>query len=458
MRGGSSVSRERLRFSVALFAIVVAFVFAGATSAAAATPAWSAHGSVEQVYVTGLAANQPLTLLTSAGKTVATQNADAQGGLLFRNVKPGSGYKVKAADGTTSGPLTVLTTQPAPPGTSVYAQSIPSRGYGYLTTRDGTKLAINVHPPQDVAKALPLPPGTPLPQVPAGPTPTLIEYSGYGYADPAGPQSGIAILANLMGFTVVDVNMRGTGCSGGAFDFFEPLQNLDGYDVIETVARQPWVLHHKVGMMGISYGGISQLFTAQTNPPSLAAIAPLSVIDSTQTTPYPGGILNTGFTVNWAKERDHDAQPAGASTGQPWAYKRIQDGDQTCKANQALHGQAVDQVHKARSNHHYRPKVADPLAPITFVQKIKVPVYLACQWTDEQTGGHCPDLAEHFTGTSRKWFTFTNGVHTDSLDPETFNRWYDFLEIYVAQQAPLINSAGIHAAAPVIYQQAMGVN
>ena len=56
--------------------------------------------------------------------------------------------------------------------------------------------------------------------------------------------------------------MRGTGCSGGAFDFFEPLQSLDGYDVIETIARQPWVLHHKVGMMGISYGGISQLFTA----------------------------------------------------------------------------------------------------------------------------------------------------------------------------------------------------
>ena len=80
-----------------------------------------------------------------------------------------------------------------------------------------------------------------------------------------------------MGFTVVDVNMRGTGCSGGAFDFFEPLQSLDGYDVVETIARQPWVLHHKVGMMGISYGGISQLFTAQTNPPSLAAISPLSV-------------------------------------------------------------------------------------------------------------------------------------------------------------------------------------
>jgi predicted acyl esterase len=86
-----------------------------------------------------------------------------------------------------------------------------------MTTRDGTKLSMYVHPPQDVANALPLPDGFDLPELGPGPYPTLIEYSGYGYADPAGPQSGIAVLANLMGFTVVDVNMRGTGCSGGAF-------------------------------------------------------------------------------------------------------------------------------------------------------------------------------------------------------------------------------------------------
>src|SRR5437667_2597411 len=208
-----------------------------------------------------------------------------------------------------------------------------------------------------------------------------------------------------MGFAVVDVNMRGTGCSGGAFDFFEPLQNLDGYDVIETIAHQPWVLNHKVGMMGISYGGISQLFTAQLRPPSLAAISPLSVIDATATTLYPGGILNTGFAVAWAKERIHDAKSASAKGGQPWAYKRIQAGDQTCKANQVLHGEAANLLAKIRANDHYVPKVADPLSPITFVNKINVPVYLACQFTDEQTGGHCPDLAEHFTGTQRKWLT-----------------------------------------------------
>jgi uncharacterized protein len=434
---------------------ILVSVAAAASMCAAGTAqaAIDAHGSARQVYATGLSAKAKGVLLNAKGRKVATKRADGLGGLLFRNVKPGSGYKVRAG-GQTSDPLTVFSNRAAPPSTDIYNQTIPASGYGYLTTRDGTKLAIDVHPPQDVTNAG----GVTLPQLPAGQHPTLIEYAGYGYADPAGPQNGIAILANLMGFTVVDVNMRGTGCSGGAYDFFEPLQNLDGYDVIETVARQPWVAHHKVGMMGISYGAISQLFTAQLNPPSLAAISPLSTIDATQTTLYPGGLLNTGFAVDWAKERVHDALPAGPKGGQAYAYKRVQGGDQVCKDNQVMHGEAANLLKKIRANSHYVPKVADPLAPVTFVHKIKVPVYMACQWTDEQTGGHCPTLAEHMTGTDRKWFTYTNGTHVDSLDPETYNRWYDFLQLYVAQQAPMTNSLAVQAAAPVVYNQAMGVN
>jgi predicted acyl esterase len=433
----------------------VALVLAFAGAAGAAEAAIDAHGSVEQVYATGLAPSGQASLLNRNGRTVDTGRADSLGGLLFRDVEPGTGYRVRPEGGDASGPLTVLSTQSAPPSTKVYDQSIPSSGYGYLTTRDGTKLALYVHPPQDISDALTSDVHVPSP--PAASTPTLIEYSGYGYADPAGPQSGIAILANLMGYTVVDVNMRGTGCSGGAFDFFEPLQSLDGYDVVETIARQPWVAHHKVGMMGISYGGISQLFTAQTQPPSLAAISPLSVIDATQTTLYPGGILNTGFAVAWAQERIHDAEPASANGGQPWAYQRVQQGDQTCKDNQVLHGEAANLMSKIRANDHYRPEVADPLAPVTFVHKINVPVYMACQFTDEQTGGHCPTLAEHMTGTKRRWFTFTNGTHVDSLDPATYSRWCDFLALYVAQQTPAAMCATSRAGAPVIYQEAMGI-
>ncbi|HEX8051639.1 MAG TPA: CocE/NonD family hydrolase [Thermoleophilaceae bacterium] len=438
-----------LRLSLCVVA-VLAFM----TATASAQASFDARGSAEQVDVTGLTPGAEASLLDGAGRTVATREADAQGGLLFRKVKPGSGYRVRSG-GTTSEPVTVLTNQAAPPDPKVYDQQIPSSGYGYLTTRDGTKLAINVHPPQDITNASPA--GF-LPQVPTGPTPTLIEYSGYGYANPAGPTNGIAIIANLMGFTVVDVNMRGTGCSGGAFDFFEPLQSLDGYDVVETVARQSWVMHNKVGMMGISYGGISQLFTAQMQPPSLAAISPLSVLDGVQTTLYPGGVLNTGFAVEWAKEREKEAKPAGPDAGQPWAYKRIQEGDQVCKDNQALHGQAADLQAKIRANNTYKPEIVDELSPITFVDKIKVPTFMACQWQDEQTGGHCPTLAARFTGTNRKWFTFTNGTHVDSLAPETFNRWYDFLKLYVAKQAPATNSAHIRAGAPLIYQAAMGID
>ena len=449
------VSQGRLGVVVCVAVLVLMFMtVAGAGAASAAEPTFSAHGSVEQVYVTGATPGGQMSLLDNAGTAVATKQVNSLGGLLFRDVTPGSGYRVRASDGTESDSLTVLTTQSAPPSTDVYNQTIPSSGYGYMTTRDGTELAIYVHPPQDAAKALP---GVQPPPVPSGPTPTLIEYSGYGYADPAGPQNGISVLANLMGFTVVDVNMRGTGCSGGAYDFFEPLQNLDGYDLIETIARQPWVLHNKVGMMGISYGGISQLFTAQTQPPSLAGISPMSVIDSTQTTLYPGGILNTGFAVPWAQERVHDAEPASPNGGQPWAYERIQQGDQTCNANQVLHPEAADLMAKIRANDHYVPEVADPLAPVTFVDKINVPTFMACQWTDEQTGGHCPTLAEHFSGANRRWFTFTNGTHVDSLDPETFNRWCDFLALYVAKQAPIQNCAATHAAAPAIYQAAMGI-
>jgi len=462
--GGPAV-RRRSRLSVISISALVAIAACLVTAASAS--AFTAQGSAEQVYVTGLAPNAQVSLLNAKGATVSTQNADALGGLLFREVKPGKGYRVsQTSTGEASAPITVHSDAAAPWDPSIYNQSIPDNGYTYLTTRDGTQLSIDVHPPSSPAGEPGVPssfhfPSFPQPGVPTPsytpPYPTLIEYSGYGYADPAGPENGIAVLANLMGFAVVDVNMRGTGCSGGAYDFFEQMQNLDGYDVIETIAHQPWVLGNKVGMLGISYGAISQLFTAQLRPPDLEAIAPLSTIDATATTLYPGGILNTGFAVAWAEQRQQNAEPAGPSNGQHWAYERIQEGDQTCAANQVLHGEAADLKAKIQANSTYNPAVADALDPVSFVRKINVPTFMACQWEDEQTGGHCADLAQHFTGTNRKWFTFTNGAHVDSLDPYTYDRLYDFLELYVAHQAPIVNQAVVRAAAPVVYQEAMGL-
>jgi uncharacterized protein len=443
-----------LRTPVAvLLAVGALAAMTSASAQAAGTRPLAAHGSVAQAYATGLAPHQTVTLLRH-GSRLQTRRADGEGGVLFRGLRAGGGYRIRAG-ARRSGPLTVMTGRDAPPNTKLYGQAITaeagqgeliapdSANYQYLTTRDGTQLAIDVHTPGG-----------------SGPWPTLIEYSGYGYATPYGPpQSGLGSYLPLLGYAVVDVNMRGTGCSGGAYSYFERLQSLDGYDVVETIAHQPWVLGHKVGMLGISYGGISQLFTAATDPPALEAVAPLSVIDSSQTTQYPGGILNTGFALNWAKERDQDALPASATAGQAWADQRIRAGDQTCRRNQALHGEATNLVAEIHRNAHIVPAVANPLDPITFVHKIKAPAFVVCQFTDEQTGGHCPGLADRMTGTRHKWFTFTNGAHIDSLDPDTLTRLIDFYDLYVEHIAPPVLSPALRSQiGSVLYQTEMGIS
>ena len=173
-------------------------------------------------------------------------------------------------------------------------------------------------------------------------------------------------------------------------------------------------------------------------------------------------MLNTGFAYAWAQERMREANPAdppipttGPSPGPSSASPRGYD----LPGQPGLHPEKADLEQKIRDNDHYVPEVADPVSPITFVDKINVPVFMACQWTDEQTGGHCPTLAKHMTGTDKKWFTYTNGTHVDSLSPEIYNRLYDFFNIYVGQQAPPpTQTAFIQATAPVAFQAIFGID
>ena len=98
-----------------------------------------ARGSVEQVYVTGAKRGAKLTL-TRNGERVARKRAGRLGAAVFRNVKPGR-YRLAGKR------IRVLPDRSKPPRTKLYRQRIPKSGYGYLTTRDGTQLAINVHLP-----------------------------------------------------------------------------------------------------------------------------------------------------------------------------------------------------------------------------------------------------------------------------------------------------------------------
>src|SRR4249920_3335853 len=100
------------KVGIGVLAAGIALVFA--SSAAAAS--FDAHGSVEQVYATGLPANASTSLLDSSDNVVATRDANDLGGILFRNITPGDGYRVRLnTTSETSDPLTVMTTQSAPP-------------------------------------------------------------------------------------------------------------------------------------------------------------------------------------------------------------------------------------------------------------------------------------------------------------------------------------------------------
>ncbi|MGZ4724434.1 MAG: CocE/NonD family hydrolase [Ilumatobacteraceae bacterium] len=385
------------------------------TTIALAPATFTVQPGTNQIAVLGAKPGETLTVRIGSTE-LAHGTVDEQGSLLFRNLDPGEGYTVSSAS-TISGSVAVADPGINPPA-SFYASQpkLPEGGFGYITTRDGTTLSANVLLPGPADQ---------------GPYPTVVEYSGYQPSDPG--SADLAKLYTAMGFAYVGVNVRGTGCSGGSYRFFENVQNLDGYDAIETVAAQPWVLDHQVGMVGISYPGISQLFVAATQPPSLNSITPLSVIDdSFRATLYPGGILNTGFAVEWTKQVVDKAKPFG----QAWTKARADAGDTVCADNQKLRLQNPDLVKEIDNTPFYPPAIGDSLAPITFVDKIKVPVFIAGAWQDEQTGGHFPAMLDKFTSSPHVYVTLMNGLHTEALSPPVLGRYFEFLQLYVAKKVP----------------------
>ena len=435
----------RIRTVAAVAACSLGLLGLAAPAAFAAGRAeFSARGGINHAYVLDAERGQTLRLVNARGRTVGSGRADRLGSKIFRELSPGPGYRVLSGKGrraVSSKAFRVLRAG-ANPGRSFYRRKSLKQGLNYVKVRDGVELAMTVR----------LPTGKTLAD---GPFPTFIEHSGYQVAapndllssvigslngsgappDPLAPASSTAVgslIGPLLGFAVVSVQMRGSGCSGGAFDLFDLPTTYDGYDAVETVAAQPWVRGGTVGMAGISFSGISQLFAAGTRPPHLSAIAPMSVTDDLYTgTGYPGGIFNNGFAQTWIEERMADARPAPAG-GQPWARELVKQGDERCRANQALRLQTQDALALQKRNPFRTPSLFGQRAPGPWLKRAKVPVFLVGQFQDEQTGGHFPQSLSSLNGRPRVWISLQNGVHADSLGPSTITRWAEFLKLYVA--------------------------
>jgi len=266
---------------------------------------------------------------------------------------------------------------------------------GYITVPDGTRLRYHMQRLEDA------PPG-----------PTVMQYDGYD-AGTGGYFSDIPeVKAELMqkGYNILGVSVRGTGCSSGGFDLFDPQRAVDGADAVEWAAEQPWS-DGNIGMVGYSYPGIMQLFTAGQQPAHLKAIAPSNVIfDLYRDVGSPGGILNGAFTALFTAQ-----QQAPGALGVPEA---IAQADPECVANYLANRLAYQSfiVDGIQSPHIDGAFGWLDRSPAATAAQIDVPVLHINFWQDEQTGSRIGGVLEpggllSVLGLEKAWTVMSNGNH-----------------------------------------------
>jgi putative CocE/NonD family hydrolase len=130
---------------------------------------------------------------------------------------------------------------PTPPGVSLVKNV-------YAAMRDGVKIALDIYKPARKK----------------GPWPVIFAYSPF-------PKERIFESAKpafycAHGYVCVQAAERGSGFNQGKFTMHGTQAALDGYDLVEWIAGQPWC-NGNVGMMGASGYGVMQWLTAPLNPP-----------------------------------------------------------------------------------------------------------------------------------------------------------------------------------------------
>ena len=373
------------------------------------------RGSVEQIHVVH-AAPAVRVVVHGPGGFRMDAETDAMGGLILRDVPPGEEYRV-SVDGQDETAETVrVLGRKDHPDASFYASQTLEPTHGYIKTRDGTLLSYRVVLPDPDVHG-------------NGPYDLIITYSGYqpGLETENGWQNRPFEQFSELGYAVAGVNMRGSGCSGGAFDFMEPLTWLDGYDAIEAFSAQKWV--DGVALGDQSWPGLTQLYVASTQPPSLDAIVAGSVVgDLYRDVFYPGGIQNIGFGHAWAAARD-------VENAWPSRRKEVRakvGTDPVCAANQALRGQNVsllETIPKHPHNDDFWEQRSAAAANIT------VPTLQVVSWQDPQVGSRPAILAEQYPAETPVRLVGVNGFH-QYYSGAVWGEIVEFLDVYLGDGDP----------------------
>lgn len=153
----------------------------------------------------------------------------------------------------------------------------------YVTARDGTRIAIDVWLPKQLA---------------AGERfPALMKGTPYWRA----PEREVAIL-NARGYAVVGIDARGTGASFGSINIMFSDAEVSDYGVVaDWIIRQPWS-NGSVGAYGFSYRGITAANIASLPNREIKAVAPLFDLTDLYLLAYPGGAFASYLLEAWSRQ------------------------------------------------------------------------------------------------------------------------------------------------------------
>ncbi|MCU1692236.1 MAG: hydrolase, CocE/NonD family [Frankiales bacterium] len=170
------------------------------------------------------------------------------------------------------------------------------------------------------------------------------------------------------GYAHVNIDVRGSGKSGGALCLLCDREQQDAYDVVEWVAKQPWS-NGKVVLKGYSYSAITALLGAAKQPPHLSAV----IAGHPPTDPYRDvlwhhGLFMQGFVGQWFA-----GQTATQGVGLGVQPQYLDRKDQLFAVETRL--TMLD------------GPLYDERSVLTKADKIKVPVYMTSGWNDMYSRG-----------------------------------------------------------------------
>jgi uncharacterized protein len=276
--------------------------------------------------------------------------------------------------------------------------------------RDGINLMADIHRPAEAGRYPVL--------IAASPYPRQIQDLGA----PAGfIEAGASDFFVPRGYVHVIANLRGTSGSGGVFGFFDGQERRDMHDLVEWAAQQPWS-DGNVGMIGISYFGMTQLEAAVEQPPHLKAIFPVaSTIDLYDSASHHG-LASMSFITPFLAMIGMTSQRSNALWRSKLldAVRRVLLTPGIHKKFEHFNGEAAMAGIKVLLKLHHDPHPWDDLwqaiavdhpvrdawwneRDITpLLHKVNVPVYLGCDWQN---------VPLHLPHTMKAFSALTNSPH-----------------------------------------------